>query len=503
MFEEMDERYAGMLRDESRVEGHAEAVARPGDMAQLMQAMGQAASQGLRLTVQGAATGVAGGAAPQGGVLLSTRGMGRILGLREEEGRFFLRAQAGLTLEQVEAYLRRPLPLAGFDEQSAAAANALRAASHFFPPNPTEKSATLGGAFACNAAGMNRTRYGRFSASVSALSWVTPAGDLWQLRRGQAVFDATSCPLPEGSHVPCPQGPSVIAAQFPHPGMDLIDFLAGSEGRLGLAVELELALLPAPKENWGVLLFFSQPQGAKGCAQSLPTLPGAADFLTGCEYLDGAVLDLLRGSRSNRFPAPPEDAQEALYIEFAGEDADALEECLAALLELFLEQGGKEADAWAADSLPEMEKFRALCHAAPELVNGEIDRARGRKRALDLQSREIWALLELCRREAGQAGVPVFCFGHVLEGQAHVNLVPQSSAQRAQCGPLLERWAARAVERGGLLAAENGVGKLQKTLVWQLLPPAQRAYYMELQRIFDPLGVMQNGFDGTEEHYIL
>jgi len=313
IIEEMSEKFAGMLRDESRMAGHAEAVARPRDADQLAQAVKYAAQNGMRITVQGAATGVEGGGVPQGGLLISTRGMNRVLGLREDGGSFFLQAQAGVTLEQVEEHLRKPLG----------------GRAYFFPPNPTEKTATLGGAFASDAIGTN----GRVRGHVRRVSRVE-----------------------------------------------------------GVIAELELALRPVPKFNWGVLLFFMSPGGAnqwyesqgKPWTRAAPR-SGVSDLarnkfaratasvgFAGHAYFDTAALTLLRGHHNGC--KPPGDVCEAIYLELWDEDEAALEEELAAILELFLEAGGREEYAWAAEGLAEMEKFRAMCHAVPELINSEMDK---------------------------------------------------------------------------------------------------------------------------------
>jgi len=403
ILDEMSAKYEGLLRDESRMQGHAEAVARPSDTHALIQAVREAAARGMQLTTQGAATGLAGGAVPQGGLLLSMRGMNKILGLREENGNYYLQAQAGVTFSQAEDYLRRPLG----------------GKAWFLAQSPSEKSATLGGAFACNAMGINRLRYGRFLDCVSGLTWVTPQGELLRPGRGDETL-----------------------AQ-----------LAGSEGRLGVAAVLELALQPVPGANWGVFFFFGQLGRAKLFANAL-----ASGHLTACEYFDQASLELLQANL-------PENAREAIYIELSGEDEAALEDDLAQLLDVF---NGRDEDTWAADSLPEIEKFRAICHSVVELVNNEIDKAQvpgAVKYDLDFQSGRVWEQLDACREQAARAGIPLYCFGHVLPGQAHVCPVPRSVEEKAACEALMERWAARVVEQGGLLAVENGFGKNKRQLM--------------------------------------
>ena len=501
LFEKMSEKYTGLLRDESRLEGHAEAVARPGDINELALAVREAAKSGKQLTVQGSATGVAGGGVPQGGLLISTRNMNRILGLREEGGQFFLRAEAGVTLGQVEDYLRRPVPLEGFDENSAAASEQLKnTRPRFFPPNPSEKSASIGGAFACGAHGINSFRYRHFSHWVSALSWVMPGGDIWNIRRGDMIYGKTGYRLPDGSSV-SPlfwDNNPIIYAQLPNSSLDLIDFLEGSEGRLGIAGELELALLPVPKVIWGLFFFFAAPGGAKLFTKSLPD----NDLLAGYEYFDAAVLGLLRESREintslKRLPELPGDALEAVYIELSGEDEAVAEEYLSELLGLFLESGGKDEDAWAADSQNETEKFRALRHAAHELVNAEIDKARLTlpgliKYDLDFMSVRLWDIMNSCRREAAKHGFGVFCYGNVFKSQLHINFIPKTAKQKAVCEALFEKWAKQITESGSYIALENGVGKNKRELMRKLMPPEWLEYYAGLQKLFDPGNIMQN-----------
>ena len=427
-----------IFTDESRAKGHADAISKPKSLGELVQAIQQAARDGRRITVQGAATGLAGGAVPRGGLLLSTRGMNQILGAEARDGRFFMRAQAGVTFEQIEECLRKPI----------------QGQLYYLPQCPTEKSATPGGAFACDAMGINRLRGGRFSACVTGLTWVTPQGEVLRFGRGDTLLE-----------------------------MEAIGLLAGSEGRLGIAAELELELQPVPGASWGVFFFFADLTGARTFAEALPR-----DCLTACVYFDHASLDLLRISKPL-----PEDAREALYLELSGDDEAALEERLAALLTLFERCGGRGADTWAADSPPEIESLRTYCHAVTELVNSEIDKAPGTiKFDLDFQSDHVWEQIDIFREEAVEAGIAIYCFGHVLLGQAHVCIVPRTPEEKNMCEALMARWSAQVAGQGGHLAFENGIGKNKRQLVWRLLPPARRAHLARLEAFFDPMGTMQN-----------
>lgn len=106
------------------------------------------------VTVQGARTGLAAGAVPHGGHILNTSRMNRYLGLRrDEQGRFLLRVEPGVVLSELRKQLsKKVLPIAGWDQASLEAYEEFQEApEQFFPTDPTEASACLGGMAACNA----------------------------------------------------------------------------------------------------------------------------------------------------------------------------------------------------------------------------------------------------------------------------------------------------------------------------------------------------------------
>ena len=107
------------------------------------------------LTAQGARTGLAAGASPQGGMILNLSRMNRILGIRRDEnGRFLLRVQPGVTLIAVRKALRdKNFDVSGWDEESRETLKDVRAGALFFSPDPTEPTASIGGMASCNACG--------------------------------------------------------------------------------------------------------------------------------------------------------------------------------------------------------------------------------------------------------------------------------------------------------------------------------------------------------------
>ena len=115
------EAYRNYLFDESRTMGRADYIAFPRNEAELVEAVRFAHDNHVPLTAQGARTGLAGGASPQGGMILNLSRMNRILGIRRDEaGRFLLRVQPGVALTTVRKALKnKSFDVSAWDENPA------------------------------------------------------------------------------------------------------------------------------------------------------------------------------------------------------------------------------------------------------------------------------------------------------------------------------------------------------------------------------------------------
>ncbi|MDR1219768.1 MAG: FAD-binding oxidoreductase [Treponema sp.] len=502
--------YISYFHDESRMEGRADYIAFPEDTDQAAAVIRRAVAEGIRLTIQGARTGVSGGAVPEGGLILSTERMNRPLGFSPgPENVPLLRVQGGMSFKDLENFLLQSPSLADSEAGDSSLfrewARKLR-----FPPNPTETTASIGGAFACNACGPNSPRWGSVGDHVRGLAWITATGDIWRIERGQYCFDGNGSPLPGGGRLSCDTALPASGIRFlhPRPGLDLIDFLAGSEGVAGFAAELSMELCELPAAVWGVVFFFRRDEAALDFAESLgrwrEQSPGG-EALSTLEYYDQPSLELVRTLASQRVALrqlPPIDsgAEAAIQVELEGNDPDVLESMLAEQLELFLSAGGREDDTWAAASSAELEKFHLLRHAVPELINTELDRRRRdmpelRKTAADfaIPPRLVRFYRETYRRGMAEAGLQGFVFGHIAEGRLHVNILPKSHEELRRSRALLKRWADLVMKDGGLLSAENGIGRLKRDIC-RRLPSARLAQIRSILRDLDPRGVF-GGFE--------
>ena len=174
--------------DESRKEGDADCIALPQNDEEVAVALREAAKNGWSVTISGARTGITAAAVPDGGLVLSLERMNHVLGLRKNErGEFFVRCEAGVRLGDLQKSLQTGMfaDSANWPEESRALLTELREAKLFYPPDPTETSASIGGTVACNASGAHTFGYGPTRPYVEAMHVILADGSDLNLRRGE------------------------------------------------------------------------------------------------------------------------------------------------------------------------------------------------------------------------------------------------------------------------------------------------------------------------------
>lgn len=492
--------YEEYLRDESRMCGFAESISFPQSTAQACEQISALADANTPVTVQGGRTGICGAAVPAGGHILNLTRLKRITGLRcGAGGTFLLTVQPGVLLQDLQTSLAlRSFDTEGWSDESLAALKALRCADLRFAPNPTEGSATIGGAFACNAQGLNAMSAGHVGDHVEAIEVCLPNGRVWNVERGTYRFGRTGCPLPDGGWLPAAPvaDPVSFYGLVPRAGMDLVDLFAGAEGMLGAVLSLTLRLTPAPARAWGVLFFFSGQQDAAQFSMQVPRKFEAVR-LAALEFFDRESIRRAQAfkaasSRLRQIPDVPADACGAVYLELEGEEEEALEAALLTVSERFEAHGGREDDTWAGFEERELEKFRLFRHTVPEAANAAIDAARQNEPSITkvcadftLPRQALPKFFLRYEADIAASGIPGMVFGHVACGRLHVNLLPAAAQEYAAAQKLIEAWAHAVQACGGLLAGENGVGKKKKHLLG-LADPAQLAAAKTVKAYFDP-----------------
>lgn len=338
------------VRDESRTAGEADTISFPTSEDEVRQTLRELHGDGtvhadgtpggaVPVTVQGGRTGLAAGAVPHGGHVMNLSRMNAFLGLRRDEnGIYYLRVQPGVVLANLrKALANKSIPTAGWDKASLEALDELYTGSEqFFPTDPTETSACIGGMVACNASGARSYHYGPARPHVSAVRVALADGDMLALRRGETHATGRTLRLTtEGGReltldLPTYQMPHTKNASgyFAADDMDALDLFVGSDGTLGVITEIELALMPNPPVVWGVSCFFESEAAALDFTVAVrPRLSNAAAI----EYFDAGALDILRSQRANNaafasLPDVPARYAVCIYVELdCPDDATALQ----------------------------------------------------------------------------------------------------------------------------------------------------------------------------------
>jgi len=440
------------LEDASGFRGHAERVVIPRDEAGVVAALEEAYAAGIPVTVAGAGTGVTGARAPLGGWVLSLEKLTRV-----DVYAGYAVAGPGASLDQLQA--------------------AARAAGQFFPPDPTETSASMGGVIATNASGARSFQYGATRRWVEGLRVALADGSVKEMERGQAVdFDP--------GEVRCPAVTKNTAGYLLRPGMDWVDLFVGSEGTLGVITQARLRLLPSPAALLAGVIFFA---GDEAALDAVDSWRAAAPRML--EYFDAPSLDLLRA----RFPEIPTAARAALLIERELESEDDPE--VDAWVERIEISGALTDDSWVALSAADRERFRRFRHALPELVNETVRRAGALKMNTDYsvpiaRNREMlaWYRRHLEREFPGRFVI----FGHIGDAHLHVNLLTAPD-EKERAAALLTEFAAHTVALGGAVSAEHGLGKRKAHLLALQYGPAEIEAMRAVKRRLDPRGILGRG----------
>jgi len=436
-----------LVEDASGFRGQADEIVTPASEADAIAFLQRASKSATPVTISGAGTGLTGGRVPQGGALLS--------------------------LEKFNSLeIRKGSAIAGAGVLLADLHTAAAGSGQFYPPDPTETSAAIGGTIATNASGSRSFRYGDTRRHVLRLRVILMDGRVLDVERG----DAVDFPIPS---IPVPQTTKHTGGYRLSPGMDWIDLFVGSEGTLGVVTEAELRLLPSPAEFLAGVVFFAHDGLALDAVEDW-RVSAQARML---EYFDKPSLDLLRQS----FPEIPRAAGAAILFEEENADVDRWHDRLTSARALV-------DDSWFATTPGDREKFRKFRHALPELVNAVVRRKGFMKLGSDYavpiaRNREMMA--EYRRRLEPEFDYVIF--GHIGDAHLHVNILPSSEQQFARGQALMLDFARHAVALGGTVSAEHGLGKRKRGLLELQYTPGQIEAMKQVKRRLDPQWLLGQG----------
>lgn len=396
-------------------------------------------AKGIGVTPRGAGTGLCGGCVPvHGGIVLSTERMNRVL---------------EIDTKNMTATVEPGLMLMDFPK-------ALTGTGLFYPPDPGEKSATIGGNVMTNAGGMRAVRYGVTRDYVLALEVVLADGEVLRLG-GKVVKNAS--------------------------GYSLLQLMIGSEGTLGVVTRITVKLIPEPHANVSVLVPFDD---LSQCIEAVPRVLACGAEPTAVEFMEREVIAAAEEYLGKQFPDKSADAY--LLIRLDGPSLKALEGALDELTELLLSLGAK--DVLLADTEERKATIWDARGAFLEAISGSTP-------SMDecdvvVPRDKVAAFVQKSVRIGKEQAVRIRSFGHAGDGNLHIYACKdqlQDEVWTRKRDTVMDALYREARLLGGQVSGEHGIGHAKVGFLREAVGDTQMRLMRGIKVAFDPKGILNPG----------
>lgn len=420
------------------------------------------------ITISGAGTGVTAGRIPSEGIIISLERFKHIGEITDSS----IEVGAAVTLHDLQACLQSSM--------------------YFYPPNPTETWASIGGTLATNASGARSYKFGPTRDYVLEAEVVLSGGQIVRLTRKPKITEPLE--LDDGSRLNFPsvsyQSPNCknAAGYFVRPGMDWLDIFIGSEGTLGIITRCRLKLLPRPGDFVSGILFFSAEESCWDLVRKFQAMTDGRVSPCSLEYFDRHSLNLLRRKRS----LIPAQAQAGLFFE--QDVVGDYDSCLEHWFDFLTETGVSLDDSWFAQNSKDLQRFHDFRHELPQLLNEENSRLGRVKIGTDMAVSDdhFDEMMRFYRDTLTSSVVDYVMFGHIGDNHLHINLLPRKDQE--QCAhETYQSLVDQILQWRGTVSAEHGIGKLKKKYFVQMAGEQALGELKLIKRTLDPNGLLGIG----------
>ena len=492
-----------ILYDESRYEsGTPSSVCYPESVEELRAVLIEATSKKQPVTFVGAQTGTTGGAVPVDGCCaVAFSSMKRIVAITADTPSDpVLVCEPGITLDEIGQFLEAPREW----PYKVPGIEVLEAGKWMYPPDPTEMTAQLGGTVATNASGARSYLYGPTRDHVAFIDIVFADGSTATLLRKNDHPWNRRIVNDQGRTITLPGLPykslaiKNAAGYYNMPDMTPADPFIGSEGTLGALARIGIQLKRKPEMLAG-LTFFSSAEQAFDFADFLRKEPDVAAV----EFFDEGSLrfiDHYRNRLPESFPLFPQGAAAALLWEFIEKTPGSFESRMERWEERLVGCGSSFDDTWSGFDEKEKQRLHHFRHALPETVNSiiaENKKQYGNIRKVGTDSAFPGAVFRAMYAETmnriRESGLAFAAFGHLGDYHLHINLIPSTSEELDKALALYADLMRLAVDNGGTVSAEHGIGKIKKMYLLQMYGTEGIEGMKRLKTALDPLGLLNPG----------
>ena len=393
----------------------------------------------IPVTPRGQGTGLVGAAvALHGGIMLDFSAMNRFLEL--DEVNMTLTLEPGVLLMDIAKYVE-PHNL-------------------FYPPDPGEKTASIGGNVNTNAGGMRAVKYGITRDYVRGLEVVLPDGRI--IETGGKIAKNSS-------------------------GYDLKDLFVGSEGTLGVITKIILRLIPLPKFKLSLLVPFPD---LKSAISAVPHVIKTSSVPTAVEFMEREVILAAEQFLNRKFPDNSADAY--LLLTFDGMSREEIDLAFNAVAARCLELGA--LDVFISDTDERNESLWAARGAFLEAIKAsttemdECDVVVPRLHVAD------FILFASSLQKKHQ--VRIRSFGHAGDGNLHIYILRDELGKEQwekTLAAVFNDLYGRARELGGQVSGEHGIGFAKKPFLGSSLSPDVIGLMRSVKQAFDPKNILNPG----------
>lgn len=424
--------------DGTFAEHRPDVVVQPVTTEEVSQIMAFADQEGIPVVPRGMATGLAAASIPFGGGLaLSLVRMNQIVEIDPDN------MTATLEAGVITAHLQAEVEKLGL----------------FYPPDPSSvRQSTLGGNVACNAGGPRCLKYGITGDYVLGLTVVLADGRVIKTG-GKAIKNVT--------------------------GYNMTQLFVGSEGTLGVITEILVKLIGKPRHVRTALAAFDRLDGASRTVNAV--------LLTGIipatlELMDETAIACIEEAMGLGLPL---DKEAILIIECDGNDKGTVLREIDSVADICKKNGAVDVQV-AKDEDERADLWRARRSVSPSLARKAPNKL---GEDISVPRSQIPTAVRRIKEISRQYDLPIVVFGHAGDGNLHPNVLfdMRDADQWERVQKIVSEIFALAVELGGTLSGEHGVGVLKRAYLESALGSDSIEVQERIKRALDPKGILCPG----------
>ncbi len=389
----------------------------------------------VNVSVRGGGTGAAGGALPNlGGWVLD---LSALKSIEIDASSWMAKAGAGAITADIDA---------------AAGEHGL-----FYPPDPSShKFSSIGGNIACNAGGLRAAKYGVTRDYVLAIEGYLPTGEFVRWGRPLRKFSA---------------------------GLNMRDLWVGSEGLLGVVTAAWLKLLKRPQAVKTFLFFYADDASA---LKNVGEILSAGVMPSIMEFMDAQTLFC---ARAHSHGTEIKEGMSALLVQLDG-SLDEIKKDEEALIDAANARAVIHSSADGAEQAEGLWFMRRKCSQSMYALGDS-------KLSQDivLPIAKAAEFLEFFRKIGDERNIPTPTFGHAADGNYHIHAMYNGadSAQTAAAREVMDMGTLRAIELGGAVSGEHGIGLLKTRYMKHQHSRAELDAMRAVKKALDPNNILNAG----------